>query len=121
MKGVTAVAAIAVALAACARQPIVAGLPRLGYVELAPYEAYEDCADLVAGDRLDYRFESTEPVKFTIYYRDGGARVAPINRDGTLSESGVLAARIAARYCLSWEADASGSLVNYRANVRIAS
>lgn len=113
-----AIVASALVLGGCAQQPIVAGQPRLGYVELAPYATHEDCADLVAGDRLDYRFESTEPITFMIYYRDGGASIAPINRDKTLSEAGVFAARIAARYCLSWEAHEGGSLVNYRANIR---
>jgi hypothetical protein len=108
-------------LAGCAEKPIVPGQPKTANLDLAPYTTREDCVDLIQGDRLDYRFESNTPVKFNIYYRDSNMIVEPITRENVVEDSGVFAARIAARYCLLWEASPTGALIGYHANVRRAS
>ena len=111
---------IALFVAACAEQPLAPGQPRSGNLDLAPYTTHEDCVDLVPGDRLDYRFESNEPVKFNIGYRDSNMIVEPITREGVLGDAGVFAPLIKSRYCLTWGAGAAGALVSYRAAVRRA-
>ena len=104
--------------AGCAENLIVPGQPKTANLDLAPYTTREDCVDLAQGDRLDYRFESNTPVKFNIYYRDSNMIVEPITRENVVEDSGVFAPRIAARYCLLWEASPTGALIGYRANVR---
>jgi hypothetical protein len=104
----------------CAEKPIAPGQPKAANIDLAPYVMHEECVDLVQGDRLDYRFESNEPVKFYIYYRDSNMVVEPITRNGVVEDAGVFAPRITARYCLSWEANAAGALIGFHANVRRA-
>jgi len=106
--------------AGCAEKPIVPGQPKTGNLDLAPYTTREDCADLVQGDRLEYRFQSNAPVKFNIYYRDSNMIIEPITRENVVEDSGVFAPRIAARYCLVWEASPTGALIGYQANVRRA-
>ena len=105
------------ALAGCAEKPIVPGQPKTANLDLAPYTTREDCVDLLQGDRLDYRFESSTRVKFSIYYRDSNMIVEPITREDVAEDSGVFAPRISARYCLLWEASPTGALIAYRANV----
>ena len=114
------VSSVALLVAACAETPFAPGQPKSGNLDLAPYTAHEDCVDLVPGDRLDYRFESNERVKFNISYRDSNMVVEPIIREGVLGDSGVFAPLIKSRYCLTWEASAAGALVDYRAAVRRA-
>jgi hypothetical protein len=115
-RGVAAI--VALFAAACAEQPLAPGRPKAATLDLAPYAVHEECADLVLGDRLDYRFESNAPVKFNISYRDSNMIVVPITRDDVMADSGVFAPLIKSRYCLSWEANASGALVDYHAAVR---
>jgi hypothetical protein len=111
-------ALVALFAAACAEQPLAPGRPKGANLDLAPYATYEECADLAVGDRLDYRFESNAPVKFNISYRDSNMIVVPITRDDVIADSGVFAPLLKSRYCLSWEANASGALVDYHAAVR---
>jgi hypothetical protein len=110
--------AIVLVATACAEQPLAPGQPKSANLDLAPFATHEDCVDLVPGDRLDYRFESNAPVKFNISYRDSDMIVQPITRDDILADAGVFAPRIKSRYCLNWEARASGALVDYHAAVR---
>lgn len=108
----------ALLVTACAEKPLAPGEPRTANLDLAPYTSHEDCADLAPGDRLDYRFESSEPVKFNISYRDSNMTVAPITREGVTTDSGVFAPVLESRYCLTWEANAAGALIDYRVVVR---
>jgi len=109
---------VALVMSACAEQPLKPGAPKAANLDLAPYTTREDCFDLVPGDRLDYRFESNAPVKFNIGYRDSNMIVEPVVREGVTTDSGVFAARIGSRYCLTWEAGASGALVDYHTAIR---
>lgn len=117
-----ALAATAMALlAACAGRPVVPGEPRVvPRQSIAPYEAHEDCMELAPGDRLDYRFQTTDPVAFNVHYHDGGLLVMPITRDGVTEDAGVYAPQIRQGYCLMWEAGAAGATLAYRYVVRRA-
>ena len=112
---------VAASVSGCAHDPGARDAPKIvPSVELAPYASHQDCFDLVPGDRLDYSFESTDPVAFNLGYRDGGAIVMPITRDGTLADGAVFAPRIAQRYCMSWEAGGAGAKIGYRVQIRSA-
>lgn len=109
---------LALLLAGCAGETLVADAPRaVDDAMIAPYEVREECARLAAGDRLDWRFESQAPVTFNLYYVEGNAFLAPISRDDVTADAGVYLARTARRYCLRWEAGRRGAIVSYRARV----
>ena len=119
MRGLALVSAWVLVVSACAERPLVAGEPKfVSKLELAPYAAHEECADLVPGDRLDYRFESTEPLAFNIHYHDANAIVMPITRENVITDAGLFAPKIAHGYCLMWEAGAAGAALDYRVLVR---
>jgi len=111
--GVTAFAAAVVA--GCATESLDAASPRTvtGF-PVAPYEIHEECAQLVAGDRIDFRFEAQAPVSFHIYYKDGITFVSPVSRSDIREYSGVFRATSDRRYCLQWEAGRQGALLDYR-------
>lgn len=115
----SSLAMLALMVGACAETPLATGEPRVvEKMSVAPYAIHEDCALLTPGDRLDYRFSSTEPVAFNIHYHDGNAVVMPISREGATSDSGIFAPSIAEGYCLMWEAGAAGALLDYRIELR---
>lgn len=114
------VASVAAALTlSCGAPTVRPGVPREAQgVEIAPYEAYEECADLVRGDRLDYRYESTSPVDFDIRYREGNAVLSPIVREQATQDSGIFAPRVPTRYCLHWQAGRRGAIIGFRIIIR---
>jgi len=75
------------------------------------YQIHEECFKLNEGDRVDFGFESSEPVDFNIHYLEGQAVVMPISREKARSDAGVYVARIAQDYCLMWESGAAGALI----------
>jgi hypothetical protein len=87
---------------------------------LPPYQFHEECVVLAVGDRLEFAFESTEPVLFNVHYRENRAVVMPITREGTRAAAGVLPIVIAQDYCATWEAGPAGALIDYRMRVRRA-
>ena len=109
------VALLAVAGAAsCTTPPLVPGEPRVvDRLEIAPYAAHAQCADLAAGERLDYRYRSSAPLDFDIRYREQEAVVSPIVREHSTGDSGIFEARTPARYCLNWQAGAAGAVIGY--------
>lgn len=116
-----AVLLTALALVACAAEPILPGIPKVvGKLPIAPYERHEECLRLAAGDKLDYRFEAQLPVSFSIRYSDGATIVIPIAREGVLEDGGVFQPRIAHDYCLLWEAGQRGAIVDYRIRLQRA-
>jgi hypothetical protein len=108
-------AAAALALAGCAADGIVADQPKAatGFA-IAPYEIHQECAQLDAGDRLDFRFEAKAPVAFHLYYNEGLAFISPVSREDVTEFAGVFQANSARRYCLQWEAGQQGALIDYR-------
>jgi len=108
-------------LSACAPASITGAAPK-AVVEhpLAPYGMHEKCVELKPGDRLDYTFDSTEPVDFNIHYHEGNAVAMPVVREKSRGDAGVFAPPLAHHYCLMWEAGAAGTLLEYRMRLRPA-
>jgi hypothetical protein len=112
--GIVAATCIAI-LVGCATAPerLVAPIAVFG-VELAPYAAIEQCMALEAGDRVGYRFDAKLPVAFNVHFHDGNAVILPVTRDRTTAEAGDFSADRRQIYCLTWEAGAEGSVIDYR-------
>ena len=112
------IALAALAASACATDTIVGDEAKaMRGVGIAPYEFHEECATLARGERIDYRFEVKPAVHFEIYYQDGTARVAPLNRDDTTGDSGIYAAQRAQRHCLRWDVGRQGAMLDFRVRV----
>ena len=111
----------ALPLCACTTALITADSPKSVRAHpVAPYEWHEECLHVEAGDRVEFTFESTEPVDFNIHYHQGNAVLMPIVRDKTRGDAGVFAPPAAQDYCLMWEAGAAGALLDYRVRLRPA-
>jgi hypothetical protein len=114
--------ALTVATIAGCVAPIAPGEPRaVNGLTILPYETHRECARLRAGDRLEYTFETTEPVGFEIRYFEGSAAVSPIVRENTRADAGVFVAADSRQFCLVWEARGAGTLIDYRVWLRPAS
>ena len=115
------VAAFAASIAGCTTPPLAPGDPRIvERVVIAPYQLHDQCVRLETGDRLDWRYESTEPVAFNIHYREGNADMSPIVREHSTIDAGTFEARSPQSYCLTWEAGAAGAIIGYRMLLRPA-
>ena len=112
------VAALCVAMtAACASAPGRLLAPKVvSAVALAPYATLDECMALDSGERIGYRFEAGQPVAFNVHFHDGNAVIMPVAIDSTTSESGDFTADRKEVYCLTWEAGAEGSVLDYRIN-----
>ena len=116
--GVMAVC-IGACLSSCTAPLIAPGEPRnVERLVIAPYDVHEQCMALAAGDRLDYRFQSSAPLDFDIRYRQNNAVLSPIVRQHSTSDSGSFEAQEPARYCVDWQAGADGAIIGYRLAVR---
>ena len=110
---------LALALCGCTVPLITADTPKsVRGQPIAPYEWHEECLHLEAGDRVDYSFESSEPVSFNIHYHEGNAVVMPLVREQSREDAGIYSASITQDYCLMWEAGAAGAMIDYRIRVR---
>jgi hypothetical protein len=87
---------------------------------IGPFATHEECLLANDGDRIDYTFDSTEPLRFGLHYREGGANVFPVELDATRAHAGVFAALLPREYCLLWEAGRAGAIVDYRIRRRTA-
>ena len=111
----------ALASYACVAAPISAHAPKVVRAQpLAPYEMHEECLRLEPGDRVDFTFESTEPVDFNFHYHEGKTIVMPLVREKSRADAGVFAAPVAQDYCLMWEAGPAGTLLDYRVRLKRA-
>ena len=116
--GLPACAVVAALVTACAPSTLLPDTPvNVTGERIAPYEFHEICADLAAGDRVDYRYDATEPMAFTIGYREDGATLLPWSRDYLKSGSGIFPVRHAQHYCLRWQAGPPGALLTYHVTV----
>ena len=104
----------------CAARPIDRGAPKIVTVEIAPYAMQEECLALAAEERLDFRFESTEPVHFDLRYRDAGATVLLMSSDGVREHAAIYPVPETRPYCLAWEAGAAGAHLDYGFTVHAA-
>jgi hypothetical protein len=111
----------ALTLAACTTATIALDTPKTVTGQpLPPYQYHEECLPLRPGDRIDYGFESSEPVAFNIHYHEGNAVLMPITRENSRADSGIFAPPVAQDYCLMWEAGAAGTVIDYWIKVRRA-
>ena len=107
------VAALALALAACATADPDAARST-DVLEIAPYGLHETCFKLAEGDRVDWRFESRQPVDFNFHYHDGATVVMPLVKSASFGDSGIFPAAVAQDYCAMWEAGPLGAVISYR-------
>jgi hypothetical protein len=119
MRAGRALVVAALVLSGCAT-PNAIDAPKIvqGY-PLPSYQIHEECLALKPGERLEYRFESTEPVDFNLHYHEGKAVVMPLVREKSREDAGVYSVRIAQDYCLMWEAGAAGAVLDYRVRVTL--
>ncbi len=102
-------------MAGCATAPGRLVAPRAVFgIDLAPYAALEECMALEAGERVGYRFDAKLPVAFNVHFHDGNAVIMPVTRNRTTAESGDFSADRSQVYCLTGEAGADGSVIDYR-------
>jgi hypothetical protein len=87
-------------------------------VDLAPYANHLACLHAQQGARIEYRFQSNEPVKFDLRYSDGGATLLPITREWVLEDAGIYPVAFTHEFCLAWEAGPAGAGLAYRWRVR---
>jgi len=111
---------LSLALCGCASLPaITPGVPHVvPRVVIAPYAMHEECVRLGPGDRVDYQYDSSDPLKFDIGYREGANVLMPVVRGPSASASGTYEVPIARQYCMTWEAGPPGAIVRYRILVR---
>lgn len=101
--------------AGCASAPDRLTEPRVASgIEIAPFAMHRQCFALHTGERVAYRFTAVRPVAFSVYFREGSARLIPVEINTTLEESGDFSADQSQNYCLEWEAGAQGSVIDYR-------
>jgi hypothetical protein len=118
---VRAVLAAVLPLCACTTPLITADTPKSVHGWwIAPYEWLDECMHLAEGDRVEFAFESSEPVDFNVHYHEGKLVVMPLVHDKTRADAGVFAALQAEDYCLTWEAGGAGALLDYRIRLRPA-
>ena len=105
----------ALALCGCSVDPYRLGTERgAAGVELSPYALHEECVALQPGERIGFYFVSVAPVAFNIHYHDANAVIMPIVRERATQESGEFTADRREIYCLTWEAGAQASILEYR-------
>ena len=118
-RGRAGAAALAISFGAAAAQGVAPpDLRDIADHELPPFATHEECFVLAQGDRIEYVFASTRPVRFGIHYRAGNADVAPVGRDAVAADAGLFTAVLAQDYCLRWEAGAEGAELRYRLRAR---
>jgi hypothetical protein len=106
---------LVLAAAACATVAERLDAPRAAAgIAIAPYALYEDCFVLDEGNRVEFQFSARPPVAFNVHYREGNAMIMPVELKSTVEESGDFVAEKDQTYCMSWEAGAGGSVVEYR-------
>jgi len=110
---------VALPLCACTTAPVTADAPKsVRGQALAPYADHEECMRLQPGDRMEFAFESTDPVDFNVHYHEGKTVVMPIYKEKSRAEAGVFAPPTKQDYCLMWEAGAAGAVIDYRIRLK---
>jgi hypothetical protein len=71
---------------------------------IKPSKTFEKCLQLDAGQKLEYRFESTGKLNFNLNYQKGPEETYyPVKLDRTTGESGLYEVKARNKYCLKWE------------------
>jgi hypothetical protein len=104
-----------VLLAACTQLPTRLDAPRVASsLAIEPYGLHQECLVMGPGERVEFRFLSSSPVAFNIHYREANVVIEPVTRDRATDEAGDFTADATRTYCLTWEAGAAGSSLDYR-------
>ena len=112
---------LALGVASCTTPPLAPGEPRVvDRVVVSPYQSHDECMRLERGDRLEWRYQSTEPLAFDIHYREDNAVLSPVVREHSTTDAGTFEARLAQDYCLTWESGPPGAIIGYRVLLRPA-
>ena len=110
-----AIVALSLVAAACTTTPPDPDADRaFDGIEIAPYGIHESCLKLASGDRLDWRFESRQPVDFDLHYHEGPAVLMPVTLLASYGSSGIFPVLLTQDYCAMWEAGPAGAIVSYR-------
>jgi hypothetical protein len=119
MRSVGALFGAMLALGGCAAPHLAADASKVVRAQpLPPYQIHEECLRLGPGDRVEFRFDSTEPVDFNVHYHEGKSVVMPLVREKSRGDAGIYVAQIAQDYCLMWEAGTPGAVIDYRVRVK---
>ncbi|MBE7522348.1 MAG: hypothetical protein HS109_08175 [Burkholderiales bacterium] len=113
MKAHTGAFVLTIALASCAT-PAPDAARTADALWIQPYAIHEVCFKLAEGDRVDWRFESRQPVDFNFHYHEGAAVVSPLVKTASFGDSGIFPVRVPQDYCAMWEAGPLGALISYR-------
>ena len=113
MKTRAAALMLTIALAACAT-PAPDAARTADALWIAPYALHEVCFKLAEDDKVDWRFESRQPVDFNFHYHEGSAVVLPLVKTASFGDAGVFPVRVPQDYCAMWEAGPLGALISYR-------
>jgi hypothetical protein len=106
---------LGILVAGCASAPAPLDAPRSQFgVEIAPYARVSECMLLAKDDRVAYRFSASSAVDFSVWFREDNAVVIPVDIKAANEQSGDFTAQGDFAYCLSWEAGAGGSVLEYR-------
>ena len=99
----------------CATEELRLSSPKVvSGIELAPHAMYEECMKLSLGERIAYRFRAQPHVSFNIHFHEANAVIMPIDISSSDDEAGTFTADREQIYCLTWEAGAQGSRLDYR-------
>ncbi|MEP7208542.1 MAG: hypothetical protein ABI920_16510 [Casimicrobiaceae bacterium] len=111
---------VGVGVAGCVTKPPPPGEFRVvkGH-GMSAFAVHEECMRVSAGDRIEYVFESTEPLHFDIHFRAGGATLLPLSQDGVREGAAVYPVLESQVLCLGWEASAAGARLDYRFRIRL--
>ena len=92
---------LSLAMLSCA---VAAQAPAAKPVVIKPTKIFEKCMQLEAGQKLEYRFESTGKLNFNLNYQKGPEETYyPVKLDRTTGESGLYEVKARNKYCLKWE------------------
>ena len=117
----TVIVALSLAAGGCATSAPDPDAPQaLEALTVAPYGVHETCTKLGEGDRLDWTFESREPVDFNLHYHEGPSVIMPVTLLASYGNAGIYPAPFAREFCAMWEAGPAGAILSYRLRPRRA-
>ena len=93
------------------------GLAAALRTDVAPGKFVEWCAELPAGERVAWRFDSPAPLNFNVHYHEGKDVHFPARIDAVKAANDVLQAPVKQDYCWMWT-NKSGAPVPLDAQLR---
>ncbi len=78
----------------------MAGDTMEGTVQMTKY--FEDCMELLPGQKMEYSFETAKPVNFNIHYHEEKDIIYPISKEYISELEGIFHCEKKQYYCLMW-------------------